>query len=873
MRCAKCGTNNPSTNNFCAKCGSALAKQCAKCKAQSPPTSDFCGKCGASLADSAAPAYADRPELAGAAPAPTTAGERRHLTVLFCDLVGSTPLSQQLDAEEWREVIAKYQQAASGAVARFGGYVAKYLGDGLLIYFGWPAAREDDPERAVRAGLAIVDAMVPLNATLAADGGARLEVRIGIHTGPVVIADGDEVFGETANVAARVQSAAEPDTVAITSATQRLVAGLFVVEERDAQHLKGVREPVTLYRVVQSSGMHGRLDVAAGRLTEFVGREPELATVIDHWERAQEGEGQNILIVGEAGVGKSRLVRQLREHLAGIPHTWLECDATPYTQSTPFHPVIELVRQGLALAPEDTLRDKLGKIEAALTRANLISPEATTLMADFLNLERSEGTPPLAMSPELQRRKTMELLAAWELALAEAQPLVVVVEDLHWSDPSSLELLGRLIAQSPTAPVLLVGTARPEFVAPWPERFNLTAIKLARLTKRQARTVIERVATAVEGAAPSAPEADRDGARTPTLSDAMIDAIVARADGMPLYLEELTRTILEPGVARRVEEIPATLADSLMARLDRLSAGKEVAQRASVLGREFSYPLLAAVVGLEEAALRHGLARLDEAEILFVRGEPPAATYTFKHALVQEAAYESLLKRTRRELHGRVVDVILAQFPELAAAEPEVVARHAEAAGRIDEAISYLQRAGEQAQARSAHGEAIAQFRKAIALIATQPEGAQRDTHEVALQLLLGGSLSAVRGYAHPEVGAAYERARVLCEAVGDARPLGIALAGLATFYQGRGEVERARILAARLLTAAEQRGDTEMALLAHSTVANPEYFQGKFASALAHCEAARTLYEPGRHRGLASVSTGDRCVGSLGTRLAGSCA
>src|SRR5277367_1302725 len=853
MRCAKCGTNNPSTNNFCAKCGSALAKNCAKCMAENPPTSDFCGKCGASLAESAAPSHADRPGLAGAAPDPAVAGERRHLTVLFCDLVGSTPLSQQLDAEEWREVIAKYQQAASGAVAPFGGYVAKNLGDGLLIYFGWPTAREDDPQRAVRAGLAIVDAMVPLNATLAADDGPRLEVRIGIHTGPVVIADGGEVFGETPNIAARVQTAAEPDTVVITATTQRLIAGLFVVEERGAQPLKGVREPVTLYRVVRPSGMHSRLDIAAGRLTGFVGREPELATVIDHWERAQDGEGQNILIVGEAGVGKSRLVRQLREHLAGIPHTWLECDATPYTESTPFYPVIELVRQGLALAPEDTLRDKLGKIEAGLTRANLVSPEAITIMADFLNLERSEVTPSLAMSPELQRRKTMALLAAWELALAEAQPLVMVVEDLHWSDPSSLELLGRLIAQSPTARVLLVGTARPEFVAPWPERFNLTAIKLARLTKRQARTVIERVATAVKDAAPSAPEVERDGARATALSDAalsnaMIDAIVARADGIPLYLEELTRTILEPGVARQVEEIPATLADSLMARLDRLSGAKEVAQRASVLGREFSYPLLAAVVGLEEAALRHGLARLDEAEILFVRGEPPQSSYTFKHALVQEAAYESLLKRTRRQLHGRVFEVLLAQFPDRASAEPEVMARHAELAGQTDEAIAYYQRAGEQAQARSAHGEAIAQFRKAIVLLATQPEGARRDTHEVALQLLLGGSLIADRGFGHPEVETPYARARTLCEARGDAGRLGIAQLGLAYFHYNHGDVERGRALAAEVLASAEAQGSEELLAIAHQNIAEPEYYQGKFASSLTHCECAFALYNPARH-------------------------
>ena len=673
-------------------------------------------------------------------------------------------------------------------------------------------------------------------------------MRIGIHTGSVVIADGGEVFGETANVAARVQTAAEPDTVVITAVTQRLVAGMFVVADLGPRALKGIRESVTLYRVVRPSGIHSRLNVAAGRLTGFVGREPELATVIDHWERARDGEGQNVLIVGEAGVGKSRLVRQLREHLAGVPHTWLDCDATPYTESTPFHPVIELVRQGLALAPEDTLRDKLGKIEAALTLAKIASPEATALMADFLNLERSEGTPPLAMSPEMQRRKTMELLAVWELALAEAQPLVLVVEDLHWSDPSSLELLGRLIAQSPTARVMLIGTARSEFVAPWPVRFNLTAIKLARLTKRQARTVIERVATAVEGTAPSSPEADRDGARISTLSDAMIDAIVARADGIPLFLEELARTALEPGVARGVEEIPATLADSLMARLDRLSTAKEVAQRASVLGREFSYPLLAAVVGLEEASLRHGLARLDEAEILFVRGEPPQSSYTFKHALVQEAAYESLLKRTRRQLHGRVVEVLLAQFPERAAAEPEVMARHAELAGQAEEATTYYQCAGEQAQARSAHGEAIAQFRKAIALLATQPEGAQRDTREVALQLLLGGSLIADRGFAHPEVEAPYERARVLCEAAGDAGRLGVAQLGLAYFYYNCGDVERGRVLAAEVLTLAEAQDSAELLVIAHQIVAETEYYQGKFASSMTHCERSFALYDPARH-------------------------
>ncbi|MGA9725688.1 MAG: AAA family ATPase [Candidatus Binatus sp.] len=764
------------------------------------------------------------PELASAVPSPATAGERRHLTVLFCDLVGSTPLSQQLDAEEWREVIAQYQNAASGAVARFGGHVAKNLGDGLLIYFGWPTAREDDPERATRAGLAILDAMTPLNSAFAAGDGTRLSVRVGIHTGPVVIADHGEVFGETANVAARVQTAAEPDTVVVTAATLGLVAGIFVVEDLGAQALKGVRDPMMLYRVVQPSGVRGRLNVAAARLTRLVGREAERQALVDGWERAREGAGQNILIVGEAGVGKSRLAYQLRERLAAVPHTWLECGAAQYTESTPFHPVIALVSEGLAFTADDTAAEKLTKLENGL--AALASTENVALMAEFLDLQAPAA---LAMNPDLKRRKTIELLAAWSLALSGPQPLVLLIEDLHWCDPSTLELLGRLIALNPAARLLLIATARPEFTSPWPKRSNLTVLQLGRLNKREA---LDMVATLGGSALPADTR----------------EALIARADGVPLYLEELTKAVVEPGAARGVQAIPATLADSLMARLDRLSGAKEVAQRASVLGREFSYPLLAAVVGLEEAELRHGLARLDEAEILFVRGEPPQSSYSFKHALVQEAAYESLLKRTRRQLHGRVVEVLLAQFPERAAAEPGVMAQHAELAGLSDQAITYYQRAAEQAQARSAHGEAIAPFRKAIALLATQPEGAQRDTHELTLQLLLGGSLIAERGFAHPEVEGSYERARVLCEVVGDAGRLGIAQLGLSYFYYNHGDVERGRALAAEVLALAEAQGSAELLVMAHQNVAEPEYYQGKFASSLTHCERAFALYDPARH-------------------------
>src|SRR5262249_12154705 len=443
MRCPSCNHENRAERRFCGKCGAALAAPCASCGASNQPDEQFCGGCGARLTTEARASAVSTP---GGEPGPAPpAGQRRQPAGLFCDLVGSTPLSQQLDAEEWRDLIAQYQQAASGAVGCFGGHVARKLGDGLLIYFGWPTAREDDPERAVRAGLAIVDAMGPLNATLAAGDSPRLAARSALHPGRGVSAGEGEVWGEPGNAAARGGGGAEPDRVVIPAATQRLVTGMFVVEDRGPQMLKGVREPMTLYRVVQPSGVRSRLAVATGRLTRFVGREIELATLVERWGRAHDGEGQTVVVLGEAGVGKSRLVYQFHEHLAAVPHTWLECGATPYTEGTPFHPVIALVAQGLALAPEDTAAEQLGKLESGL--GALASPEAVALLAAFLGLPLPT---PSQMSPELQRRKTIDLLVQWTLSLSAVQPLIVFVEDLHWCDASTLELLGHVIAQSAT---------------------------------------------------------------------------------------------------------------------------------------------------------------------------------------------------------------------------------------------------------------------------------------------------------------------------------------------------------------------------------------------------------------------------------------
>ncbi|MBI1816865.1 MAG: AAA family ATPase [Deltaproteobacteria bacterium] len=898
MHCPSCNHDNRAERRFCGECGATLSVTCPSCGAPAEAGEKFCGGCGGSLA--ASEKLKAESQIASATlttnnltPNNLSSGERRQLTVLFSDLVGSTALSAQFDPEEWREIVSRYHRATTAAVQNFGGHVAKNLGDGLLIYFGWPTAREDDPERAIRAGLAIVEVVRLLVVRLLGEEGTasdlttnnlttnNLSVRVGMHTGPVVIAAGGEVFGETANIAARVQSAAEPDTVVITAATQRLVAGLFVVEDRGPQELKGVRELVTLYRVVQPSGVRSRLDVAAGRLTRFVGRDIELATLIDRWERAADGEGQNVVVLGEAGVGKSRLVYQLHEQLADVPHTWLECGASPYTEGTPFHPVIALVSQGLSFATEDTAAEKFEKVERGL--GTLASVESIALLADFL------GLPPptrLQLSPELQRRKTIDLLVQWNLSISAAQPLALFIEDLHWCDASTLELLGHLIAQSPTARVLLLATARPDFTPPWPARSNLTTVQLARLTKRQGR---EMVVALRAGAG------DQGLGASPTpdprpLTPELVDALVARADGVPLYLEELTKTVIggpsTVGAHGRApgREIPASLADSLMARLDRLSTAKEVAQTASVLGREFSYAMLQALVGATHASpsvsdaadagdararhasplqgedLQRSLQKLVDAEILFARGEPPAATYTFKHALIQETAYQSLLKRARQQLHARVAQVLEERFPERVAAEPEVIARHYDQAGVVAQATGHYQRAGDRATQRSANEEAIGHLRRALTLVGTLPETRERYQMELGLQMAIGPPLAAARGWSHPEYEETYARTRKLASQIGESPELPRVLVGVAAVYNVTGDLAMAAEVAHEALAAAERTGDAFDRLNAHSQVGLPLLFQGNFSSrALQHFEQSIELYDPSEHGSLAYTVGDDR--------------
>lgn len=855
--CPGCGHANRTRRRFCGVCGRALPTRCPTCHAPAEPDDRFCGACGGALLqpgppEPGAPEPPDAPAdpASSEPPATLTSGERRPLTVLFYDLVGSTGLASRLDPEDYRDLVARSIARAEAVIARYGGYVAQHLGDGLLVYFGWPQAWEDGPARAVRAGLAL------LEAASGANDDATVAIRVGVHTGTVVVSDLGAgarretlAVGETPNVAARVQAMAEPNTLVMSAATQALVTGLFVIEDCGAHALRGLSEPMRLYRVLQPSGVRSRLDLAAGKLTPFVGRHAEVEKLLEAWERVGEGSGQVIVVTGEAGIGKSRLVYSLRERLRDLPHTWLEASCSPYLQGTAFQPVVELLERGLFFQPSDTPGDRLQRIEHTLRRLGVRDGEAGALVARLLGLPAPAEAAVQGMSPELTRRRTLDVLVDWAVQLAALQPLIVVIEDLHWSDPSSIELLGLLLEQSATAAMLVIVTARPEFSPPWPARSNLAALTLTRITTRQARALIDTM--------------------RPGLPPALVELLLARADGVPLHLEELVRMVDESGLLRAHGDrweltgaldalaIPATLHDSLLARLDRLSSARVVSQRAAVLGREFDYGLLAGVADVPEPDLRQGLSRLVEADLLYVRGEPPSARYTFKHALIQEAAYGSLLRRTRQELHGRVVDLLVTRASEYHAAGPEVVARHAEAAGRTEQAVAYYERAAEQAQRRSAYAESIAHLRRALALVHAVQAGDGRDVLEGRLQLLLGDCLQMTAGYAHDDTRDAYARAGALLEASGDRVRIGWAQNGLAICCYTRGEVARGHVLAARAFATADAASDDLGAISALASLTFVEWTLGTLRSALARYEYGCTRWDVRDQRRL-SVSGGD---------------
>lgn len=791
--------------------------------------------------------------------------QRRQLTVMFCDLVGSTRLARQLGAEDFREVLRAYQEAAASIVERYDGHVAQYLGDGILVYFGYPSAHDDDPELAVRAARDIVAALAELNERLESEYGIRIAARIGIHTGRVVVGEmggkGTKqtlALGDTTHIAARLQDLAEPGAVVISGATLRLVPGVFVTKDMGTPPLRGVAERIRAYEVVRATGIRNRLQADPSRLTPFVGRHRELGLLLERESEAQEGDGQAVLIAGEAGVGKSRLLQAFHERLVDRPHTWLECRCTPYAKATAFFPLIEILEQGLGFTGRQDPETKLRALEYAVERVGLAAPEVVPIIAALLRLPLPDRYPSLQESPGAQRRKTIDAMVAWILALAEEQLTVVVFEDLHWSDYSTLEVVKKLLERSDASKVLTLITFRPHFDWGWEKPSHVSSLEVQRLWRRQAETLVSGMNHSLR------------------LPADLVERIVERADGVPLFLEELTKLVLESGFLKEHDgqrilagdlddfSIPTTLEGSLMARLDRLSAAREVAQRAAVLGRSFPYRLAAAAIGFDESRLRRGLERLVEAQILHQRGEPPDAHYLFKHALLQEAAYESLLRETRQRLHGRVVDALLEQSSDEVAPPPEVTARHAEAAGRLDVAVDHYRRAGLYAQERSANEEAVAHFLKAIKLLGPE-DGPKKARLELSLQLGLGASLTSVRGYAHPERRVAYERARELAEALDEAALLGQARIGVSISECTSGAMEVARSLALDVLDSAQGLGDDELALHAHSQIALSEIYQGRFESSLEHCKRALALYDVPRHHKTAHYIGGDTGLSAMG--------
>src|SRR5262245_6630222 len=603
------------------------------------------------------------------------AAERRQLTVLFCDLVDSTGLASRLDPEELREVIRAYQETCAEVIQRFEGHIAQYLGDGLLVYFGYPLAHEDDAQRAVRAGLGMLQSMGRLNARLQAEQAVRLALRLGVHTGLVVVGEmgggarrEQLALGETPNLAARLQALAESDTMVISGATARLVEGVYECRALGLQSLKGIAEPVPIYQVVGERRAQSHFDMAdAATLTPLVGREQEVGLLLERWAQVQEGRGQVVVLSGEAGIGKSRLVQVVKAHVAGAPHTRWACRALPYHQNSALYPLLDLFERALQLQSEDSPDARLGKLEEALTAAVVPLQEVVPLLAALLSLPLPPRYAPLTLSPQRQKEQTLHAILAVLLALADQQPVLFIVEDLHWVDPSTLELLDLLIDQVPSACIFTLLTCRPEFHLPWTLRAHLTQLTLSRLPRTQAETLVGRVTAGK------------------ALPGEVLQQITARTDGVPLFVEELTKMVLESGLLHEGDDryelagplpplaIPTTLHDSLMARLDRLAAVKAVAQLGATLGRAFPYALLQAVSPLDEGTLQQALVQLVEAELLYQRGVPPQATYLFKHALIQEAAYQSLLKSTRQQYHQRIAQVLAEQFSDIAETQPELL--------------------------------------------------------------------------------------------------------------------------------------------------------------------------------------------------------
>jgi class 3 adenylate cyclase len=809
----------------------------------------------AALREGAAPLPAREP----AREAAVSQAERRQLTVMFCDLVGSTALSARLDPEDLRAVIGAYHRCVAAVIERAGGFVAKYMGDGVLAYFGYPRADEHDAERAVRAGLQLVKVVAGLDTAA----GVPLQVRVGIATGLVIVGDligeGEArergVVGETPNLAARLQALAAPGTVVIAPSTRRLTGGLFDYADLGAVEIKGLAAPVAASQVLRESAAESRFEALRATATPLVGRDEELALLQRRWQQAKSGEGCVVLVSGEPGIGKSRLAQTLLDRLAGEPHIRLRFYCSPHHQDHALYPTIAQLERAAGFRREDTAAQRLDKLEAVLAQAAEDLGEATPLLAALLSLPAGERYPLLDVTPQKQKERTLRALVAQVEGLATRQPVLILFEDAHWSDPTSLELLDLIIDRAPSRRVLLIVTFRPELTPPWTGRPHVTSLGLNRLAPRQRA---EMIAGVTGGKA---------------LPDEIAAQIIDRTDGVPLFVEELTKAVVESGMLTDAGDrytaagpvpllaIPASLQASLLARLDRLAPVREVAQIGAALGRQFSHELIAAVAAMAQRQLDDGLAQLVGAELIYRRGTPPDAEYTFKHALVQDAAYSTLLRGRRQQLNARIAATLEDRFPEIVAAQPALLAHHCAEAGLVEKAIAYWLAAGRQAWGRSMLAEAVTLLQRGLALVPTVPDGDWRREIELDLRIALGQALIPNRSWGAPELAEVHSRARELASTLRRPRALLFALWGQFTDHWARADMKGARRLGAELRALGDTTGDVPMQVLGCDAGGTACFHLGEFTAGWAYLEEGLALYDPADRPSYSEVLSHDARV------------
>lgn len=825
---------------------------CHRCGETSREGARFCDRCGTSLAGAAA---ADAPDESYR---PGGVGEQRHVTVMFCDLVDSTERAQRLELEEWRDLVRSFQSVCYHEISRAGGFVAQYLGDGVLAYFGYPAAHGQDARAAVGAAVEIVRGFREPSGSAAPTTPARLLVRVGIDSGVVLASEmgfgasrQPLVVGSVPNRAARIQATAQPNTVIISEATHRLVQGAFVCESIGRPELRGQDQPVELYRVVRAR----QAPAAAGndaRLTPLVGRAAEIETLTDCWRAVQKGEGQIAVLSGEAGVGKSRLVRELKARVAGDVSFRFEFRGTPRSESSALLPVLEHLRRSWRLDRAHSIAEAGARLGRALGSRGAL-PDEVALMASLLEVARPTEDPAQDPSrgdtPQRRKQRTLELLTNLLFDAAAQRPTLLIIEDLHWVDPSSLELIRMVATRIHGAAVLMLLSMRPGSAMPWVQHDRVTLLELDRLSPAETEVMIH------------------DLSRTTPLPPELVRDLVEKSDGVPLYVEEVTRLVLEAGVAGSVAGngadrdrplrsladlgVPASLQESLIARLDRLGPSKDLAQLCAVVGRSFDFELIKAASGIDEAGLRKDLDRLRDLDILHTIDGEKVETFVFKHALIQDAAYASLVRSRRRDLHRHVGETLAAKFSARIETRPELLAHHWAEADRADAAIPCLVSAGNHAFERSAYVEATRHLKQGLALIEALPDGDARRARELELCLALGPVLVATRGYSNPEVERIYARARALCGSSGDDRLLYAVLSGLHLFHQSRAELATCIELSERRMEIARRLGDPALEMHVLETQGTVAFWRGEHEVALRALRGALARYDAPRGRAI----------------------